>query len=134
MAMVGIGKRVFVRNRAGRGWAITVAVVAIVLGGCATTHAPAPPPPAAQPVPADSPLAKIKPGMGMKEVTDLIGQPTDTNSHITGMAFIPFYFGEDRAQTVTYYKGLGRVIYSSANGSPRVSSVEYDPNETGYTR
>lgn len=84
--------------------------------------------------PANSPLAKIKQGMGMKEVSDIIGQPTDTSSHITGKAFIPFYFGEDRAETVAYYKGLGRITYSSANGSPRVSAVEYDPSETGYSR
>ena len=133
MTMMEIGNGVLARSRKWS-WAIYLAAAAIASSGCATSQPPAAPPPAAQPVPASSPLAKIKPGMGMKEVADLIGQPTDTNSHITGKAFIPFYFGEDRAQTVAYYKGLGRVIYSSANGSPRVSTVEYDPNETGYTR
>jgi hypothetical protein len=107
----------------------------VALGGCASRRQEAPAPaPAAQPIPAGSPLAKITPGMGMKEVTDILGQPTDTNTHITGKAFIPYYFGEDRAETIAYYKGLGRVIYSTANGSPRVSSVQYDPGETGYTR
>ena len=39
--------------------------------------------------------------------SDLIGPPTDTSSHITGKAFIPWYFGEDRAETEAYYKGSG---------------------------
>lgn len=70
----------------------------------------------------------------MKEVSDLIGPPTDTNSHMTGKAFIPFYYGADRAEVEAYYKGLGRVIYPAASGSPRVIAVQYDPTETGYTR
>ncbi len=116
---------------------VLVGALALSVGSCAGRAQPAATTvaaPAKAPIPAGSPLAKIKDGMGMKEVADLIGPPTDTNSHITGKAFIPFYFGGDRAQTVAYYKGLGRIIYSSANGSPRVSAVEYDPNETGYTR
>lgn len=115
-----------------------VLIGAILVGGltaCSGRQAgQASPAPAPTTVPADSPLAKIKVGMGMKQVTDLIGEPTDTKSGITGKAFIPFYFGEDRAQTVAYYKGLGRVVYSIANGTPQVSRVEYDPNESGYMR
>jgi hypothetical protein len=122
---------------------ISIAVLCLLplAVGCATKSgggSAAPPPTTAAPavsnVPASSPLAKVTAGMGMKEVSDLIGPPTDTSSHITGKAFIPFYFGEDRAETEAYYKGLGRIIYSSANGSPRVSRVEYDPSETGYSR
>jgi hypothetical protein len=114
----------------------TVSALAVILSACANRavhpdEAPQPPRPS---IPASSPLAKVKVGMGMKEVADLLGPPSDTSSHVTGKAFIPFYFGEDRAETVAYYRGLGRVIYSAASSSPRVTSVEYDPSETGYSR
>ena len=87
-------------------------------------------------IPSNSPLAKVKEGMGMKEVQDLIGPPTDTNSHVTGKAFIPFYYGPDSAEVEAYYKGMGRIVYSAGgfSGGARVISVEYDPNETGYSR
>lgn len=126
--------------RVAKGTAV-IALMALALSACArqTTQsgepAKAAAPAAKQPIPADSPLAKIREGMGMKEVTDLLGQPTDTNSHITGKAFIPYYYGNDTAQTVAYYKGMGRVILShGAWTGLRVTAVEYDPSEPGYTR
>lgn len=72
----------------------------------------------------------------MKEVADLIGQPTDTNAHVTGKAFIPFYYGSDSTEVEAHYKGMGRIVYSGGGlgGGPRVISVEYDPNESGYSR
>lgn len=121
-----------------RKWASTsiglllAAALAATASACASRAISATAP--QQGIPATSPLAKIHEGMGMKEVADLIGQPNDTSSHVTGKAFIPFYFGADRAEVIAYYKGKGRVIYSAATGSPRVSVVEYDPTETGYTR
>lgn len=89
------------------------------------------------PPPPESPLAKIKPGMGTKEVTDLIGPPTDSVPYVTGKAFIPFYFGEDRARIEWRYKGMGRVIFAAGGGFGGGSSVqwvEYDPSEPGYYR
>jgi hypothetical protein len=56
-------------------------------------------------IPADSPLAKVRVDMGQREVTDLIGPPTDVDSHITGKAFVPFYFGDDAHRMVHHYKG-----------------------------
>ncbi len=95
-----------------------------------------PPPRAA--IPASCPLSKIKEGMDMKEVADLIGQPTDTDSHVTGKAFIPFYYGADRSEIEAHYKGMGRVVYAGSSGyvggSPRVIEVQYDPSESGYSR
>ena len=38
--------------------------------------------------PVDSPLAKVRTGMGQREVQDLIGAPTDQKTYITGKAFI----------------------------------------------
>lgn len=121
---------------------LTVGVLAcaltIALSACAkqTTQPDETRPPARRAIPNDSPLAKVKEGMGMKEVADLIGQPTDTNAHITGKAFIPFYFGSGSTEVQAFYKGMGRVIYSGGGvgGGPRVISVEYDPSESGYSR
>jgi len=89
------------------------------------------------PPPPESPLAKIEPGMGSKEVTDILGPPTDTVPYVTGKAFIPFYFGEDRARVEWRYKGMGRVIFAAGGGFAGGSSVqwvEYDPSEPGYFR
>lgn len=112
---------------------ILASVVTLLLSACAST--PEPPP---LPIPDSSPLAKVKEGMGMKQVGDLMGQPTDTKEWITGKDFIPFYFGGDTARMIWYYKGVGRVTFSDTGlmGSEgyRVKKVEYDPNETGYSR
>ena len=39
-----------------------------------------------------SKFARLEIGMPMKRVTDLIGEPTDSGSGMTGKMFIPFYF------------------------------------------
>ncbi|MEY4561552.1 MAG: hypothetical protein RLZZ618_829, partial [Pseudomonadota bacterium] len=56
----------------------------------------------------NSKFTQLKFGMGMKQVTDIIGQPTDQGAYITGKAFIPFYFGGDRYRHELAYKGQGR--------------------------
>jgi hypothetical protein len=89
------------------------------------------------PVPANSPLAKVKAGMGLPEVTDLIGPPTDMIHYVTGKAFIPYYFGDDRTRLECHYKGIGRVIFSGGGAFGQRGSVqwvEYDPKEPGYVR
>lgn len=91
--------------------------------------------PAAVPIPADSPFAKVAVGMDMKEVYDKIGQPTDTGGHMTGKQFIPFYFGGDTHRVVSHYKGQGRIIFSrdgAFSSTMRVIEIQYDPTETGY--
>jgi hypothetical protein len=87
------------------------------------------------PVPADSPFAKIKVGMGMKEVADLIGQPTDTSAHVTGKAFIPYYYGGDTHRVESLYKGQGRIVFAPAHafsGDLRVIEINYNASERGY--
>src|SRR3546814_19416587 len=55
----------------------------------------------------DSKFTELKIGMPMKQVTDLIGEPTDQGAYVTGKAFIPFFFGgakyryEDRKSVVS---------------------------------
>ena len=84
---------------------------------------------APQPIPAKSPLAKIKMGMRQAQVEDLIGQPTSTRVFPSGKSFIPYYYGPDTHRTGAFYKGLGRVVFS---GADKVVEIEYDPTEDGY--
>lgn len=88
-----------------------------------------------QTIPPNSPLAQIREGMGMAEVTSLIGPPTDQEMSISGKAFIPFYFGADRTVNRLHYKGLGRIYISGigiGGGGGRVIKIEYDPQEPGF--
>jgi hypothetical protein len=41
----------------------------------------------------NSKFAKLEIGMGLRQVEDLIGRADDTDSHIRGKQFIPFFFG-----------------------------------------
>ena len=62
----------------------------------------------------NSKFTKLQMGMGMKQVTDLIGSPTDQGAYVTGKAFIPFYFGGDR-----YRHELVRVCQRSFKSADR---------------
>jgi hypothetical protein len=122
-------------------WIVLAVVLAVGLAGCARR---APEEGRAQgaervatPPPASSPLAKVQTGMSQREVQNLIGPPSDEKQYITGKAFIPWYFGPDRSRSAYYYKGQGRVIFaggSVGNMTGKVTSVEYDPNESGHAR
>lgn len=79
-------------------------------------------------------LEDIREGMSMQEVYDLIGYPTDTVSHQTGKAWIPFnYGGKDLARTIALYKGKGRIVFSHSRweGQGKVLEVIIDSSETG---
>ena len=60
-------------------------------------------------------FAKLEIGMSMKEVTDLIGQPSDSGAYITGKAWIPFYLGSDRHRYEFVYKDQGRLIFAGGS-------------------
>ena len=124
-----------------RRWTRGVLVLALtaVVAGCAqrepaaadTAHTAAVPPP------ANSPLAKVQVGMSEQEVEKLLGPPTSQNEYVTGKAFIPFYYGEDRWRRSFFYQGLGRIVFAGSGGfsrDVRVERVEYDPNEPGRAR
>lgn len=84
---------------------------------------------------ANSRFKKLKIGMPIKQVTDMIGQPTDQGAYITGKAFIPFYFGSDKSRWEMVYKGQGRLIFSSQagfNAAWHLTWVIHNPNEPGY--
>jgi hypothetical protein len=60
----------------------------------------------------NSKFTKLELGMGMKQVMDLVGPPTDLGAYITGKALIPFYFGSDRYRHELAYKGQGRLVFA----------------------
>src|SRR3546814_20479670 len=60
----------------------------------------------------DSKFTELKIGMPMKQVTDLIGEPTDQGAYVTAKAFITFFFGGDKYRYEMAYKGQGRLGFS----------------------
>jgi hypothetical protein len=60
----------------------------------------------------DSTFTQLQIGMPMKQVTDLIGEPTDQGGYVTGKAFIPFFFGSDAHRYEMAYKGQGRLVFA----------------------
>lgn len=83
---------------------------------------------------ASSKFKKLQIGMSMKQVTDLIGQPTDQGSYVNGKAFIPFYFGDDSSRTELVYKGLGSLTFAQGIGdtSGSLIRITHDAQEDGY--
>jgi hypothetical protein len=80
-------------------------------------------------------FTKLKIGMPMQQVFDLVGQPTDQGAYVTGKAFIPFYFGSDKVRWEATYKGQGRLIFSNQAGfgtGQYLTWIIYNANETGY--
>lgn len=82
----------------------------------------------------DSKFTQLKIGMPMKQVTDLIGEPTDQGAYITGKAFIPFFFGSDQHRYEMAYKGQGRLIFAGkAMGSGgNLIWIIHNRNDSGY--
>lgn len=67
-------------------------------------------------VPApNSRFAPLQIGMGIRQVVDIVGPPTDQGAYITGKAFIPFYFGSDRSRFELIYRGQGRLIFAGGS-------------------
>ena len=82
----------------------------------------------------NSKFTALKMGMGMKQVTDIVGPPTDQGAYITGKAFIPFYFGDDKHRFEMAYKGLGRLIFAgqSFGSGAYLIKIIHDAKDTGY--
>lgn len=82
-----------------------------------------------------SKFSKVKIGMRMSQVEKLIGEPDDSDSHMTGKSFIPFYFGGDTHRIEQFYKGEGILTFSPSHfaGSPDVLvAITVDPTEQGF--
>lgn len=81
-------------------------------------------------------FTRLQIGMPVKQVTDLIGQPTDQGAYMTGKAWIPFYFGGDRHRFELVYKGQGRLIFAGGGVGNFTSGnliwIIHNANEGGY--
>jgi len=62
---------------------------------------------------AKSKFAQVEIGMSRARVERLIGAPDDSESHITGKQFRPFYFGGDTHRYQAFYKNEGQLTYSN---------------------
>lgn len=88
---------------------------------------------------ANSKFTKLQIGMGMREVMDIAGAPTDQGAYVTGKAFIPWYFGSDKHRQELVYKGQGRLIFASGGGwgwgggsGGNLIWIIHNSNEPGY--
>jgi len=83
----------------------------------------------------NSRFTKLRIGMPRQEVKDLIGNPTDEGTYVTGKAFIPFYFGSDKVRWEMAYKGQGRLIFSMQAGfgsSYFLTWIIHNADDRGY--
>ncbi|MFN4324928.1 MAG: hypothetical protein ACK4FP_03450 [Azonexus sp.] len=84
---------------------------------------------------AGTTFTKLRIGMSRQQAIDLAGQPTDQGAYITGKAWIPFYFGSDRARWEMAYKGKGRLIFSQNAGFGTdfyLTWIIHNEKDTGY--
>ena len=85
---------------------------------------------------ANSKFTKLQIGMPVRQVTDLIGPPTDQGAYMTGKAWIPFYFGGDRHRFEMTYKGQGRLIFAGGGMGDFTSGyliwIIHNAAEPGY--
>jgi hypothetical protein len=82
----------------------------------------------------DSKFTQLQIGMPMKQVTDLVGEPTDQGAYVTGKAFIPFFFGSDRHRFELAYKGQGRLVFAGKgfDTGGNLIWIIHNKNDTGY--
>jgi hypothetical protein len=84
----------------------------------------------------NSRFTSLQIGMSLKQVTDLIGQPTDQGAYVTGKAFIPFYFGSDTHRYEMAYKGQGRLVFAGGGlgnvGGGNLIWIIHNAGDSGY--
>ncbi|WP_144148693.1 hypothetical protein [Paraburkholderia sp. BCC1884] len=83
----------------------------------------------------NSKFAKVRIGMGQREISDLIGQPNDSHTYQTGKAFIPFYFGKDMYRFEQFYKKEGSLTFEGGGitgTSGKLIRIQVDTSATGY--
>ena len=85
---------------------------------------------------ANSKFTKLQIGMPARQVTDMVGQPSDQGAYITGKAWIHFYFGADRHRYEMVYKGQGRLIFAGGSvgdwSSGHLIWIIHNANEPAY--
>lgn len=85
---------------------------------------------------SNSRFTRLQIGMGMRQVVDLVGQPSDQGAYVTGKAWIPFYFGSDRYRHEMVFKGQGRLIFAGGGvrdySSGNLIWIIHNAAEGGY--
>jgi hypothetical protein len=84
-----------------------------------------------------SKFSKLQIGMTPEEVEKLIGPADDTDSHMTGKAFIPFHFGGDKRRLEAFYKREGQLTFSNTNNfvAPNaLIKIEVNTKATGISK
>ena len=79
-------------------------------------------------------FSQLRLGMTIKQVTDLIGPPKDTDSHESGKRWIPFYFGNDARRLEALYENEGCLVFASGNifgANAEGELKEIQPNPSG---
>jgi hypothetical protein len=86
---------------------------------------------------AKSKFARLEIGMSRTAVEKLIGGPDDSDTHITGRQFTPFYFGGDTQRYEAFYKNEGQLTYSNGSrysGPDTLITISVDRKATGVKR
>lgn len=85
---------------------------------------------------AGSKFSKVRIGMEMPQVQQLIGTPDLWHTHETGKRWIPFYFGNDTRRLQALYKGEGCLSFTGGNvwggGGNELIRIEADPGGKCY--
>jgi len=86
---------------------------------------------------AKSKFAKLQIGMSRTAAEKLIGVPDDSDTHITGRSFTPFYFGGDTQRYEAFYKNEGQLTYSNEgrfSAPDTLIIISVDRKATGVKR
>ena len=86
---------------------------------------------------AKSKFAKLQIGMSRTAAEKLIGVPDDSDTHITGRSFTPFYFGGDTQRYEAFYKNEGQLTYSNDSrfsATDTLIIISVDRKATGVKR
>ena len=82
-----------------------------------------------------SKFTQLQIGMSYKQVTDIVGQPSDQGAYMTGKAWIPFFFGSDRYRHELVYEKTGRLIFAGSSGfdsNAHLIWIIHNRNEARY--
>ena len=84
-----------------------------------------------------SKFAKLKAGMQMQDVQEVLGRAPDrSHSYESGKRWIPFYFGTDARRLQALYKGEGCLTFSNGNawgsGGGEVIGIDHDASGACY--
>jgi hypothetical protein len=86
---------------------------------------------------AKSKFAKLEIGMSRTAAEKLIGVPDDSDTHVTGRSFTPFYFGGDTQRYEAFYKSEGQLTYSNSSrysAPDTLIIISVDRKATGVRR